>query len=189
VAREQRGCRSQRDGISRSPRAMRQRRPTGVEQVGLTPVQVARAKSCMTPSVSASSLGGNLRRPLSPNALEASLLPTSDASYPPSERIRSSTDRMPTNTATSYSPSRSCGLTPLPHRVPARVASQAPGGCRLTRREARALQVGVYQSAWTTVPPCSVATVAFSVEATTAPRSSQLFIASCQCRATPAGDS
>ena len=58
-----------------------------------------------------------------------------------------------------------------------------------TRREARAQQVGVYQSAWTAVPLCSVATVPLALHSTMALRSCQLSIASCQCLGTPAGDS
>jgi hypothetical protein len=46
-----------------------------------------------------------------------------------------------------------------------------------------------YQSAWTAVPLCSVATVPLAPHAITADRSGQLSIPSCQCLAMPAGDS
>jgi hypothetical protein len=46
-----------------------------------------------------------------------------------------------------------------------------------------------YQSAWTAVPLCSVATVPLAPHAMTADRSGQLSIPSCQCLAMPAGDS
>ena len=58
-----------------------------------------------------------------------------------------------------------------------------PGARRAQR------QVGVYQSAWTAVPLCSVATVPLALHSTMALRSCQLSIASCQCLGTPAGDS
>ena len=45
-----------------------------------------------------------------------------------------------------------------------------------------------YQSAWTAVPLCSVATVPLALHATAAAMSDQLSAASCQCRAIPAGD-
>jgi hypothetical protein len=45
-----------------------------------------------------------------------------------------------------------------------------------------------YQSAWTAVPLCSVATVPLAPHATAADRSGQLSAASCQCLAMPAGD-
>ncbi len=68
-----------------------------------------------------------------------------------------------------------------PHRArvaPAAVVSDGAGN-----------QLGAYQSAWTAVPLCSVATVPLALHATTAGRSVQLSIASCQCLAMPAGDS
>jgi len=45
-----------------------------------------------------------------------------------------------------------------------------------------------YQSAWTAVPLCSVATVPLALHAIAADMSDQLSAASCQCRAIPAGD-
>jgi hypothetical protein len=61
---------------------------------------------------------------------------------------------------------------------------------RLGRRDAN--YAGLerpYQSAWTAVPLCSVATVPFAPHAITADRSGQLSMPSCQCLAMPAGDS
>ena len=54
---------------------------------------------------------------------------------------------------------------------------------------ARARRPAVYQSAWTTVPLCSVATVAFSLDATTAPRSCQFCTRPASAALQPAGDS
>ena len=45
-----------------------------------------------------------------------------------------------------------------------------------------------YQSAWTAVPLCNVATVPLALHAIAVAISDQLFAASCQCRAIPAGD-
>jgi hypothetical protein len=60
--------------------------------------------------------------------------------------------------------------------------TQTPCGGRSRRRRAS------YQSAWTTVPLCSVTTVDLALNAGTADISGQ-FIDSCQCLAMPAGDS
>jgi Integrase core domain len=46
-----------------------------------------------------------------------------------------------------------------------------------------------YQSAWTALPLCSVATVPLVLHATAADMSGQFSAASCQCLAMPAGDS
>jgi hypothetical protein len=61
--------------------------------------------------------------------------------------------------------------------------TDVPCGRRLCRRRTS------YQSAWTAVPLCSVATVPLAPHATAADRSGQLSVASCQCLAMPAGDS
>ncbi len=50
-------------------------------------------------------------------------------------------------------------------------------------------QLRAYQSAWTSVPLCSVATVALPLHSTSAPRSPHVSVACFQCSATPAGDS
>jgi len=61
--------------------------------------------------------------------------------------------------------------------------TQTPCGRRPCRRRAS------YQSAWTTVPLCSVTTVALAIHAGTSEDISGQFADSCQCLAMPAGDS
>src|SRR5438270_5285078 len=64
-----------------------------------------------------------------------------------------------------------------------RVARLTPGVARLRERAS-------YQSAWTTVPLCSVTIVALANHAGAAEDiSGQFSVASCQCLAMPAGDS
>jgi len=64
-------------------------------------------------------------------------------------------------------------------------AAQRPGSLRLPARR----RSSSYQSAWTTVPLCSVTTVALAIHAGTAEDISGQLIVSCQCLAMPAGDS
>jgi hypothetical protein len=68
------------------------------------------------------------------------------------------------------------------HAHHARTGPDLPCGRRPCRRTS-------YQSAWTAVPLCSVATVPLPPHAITAARSGQLSIPSCQCLAMPTGDS
>ena len=60
---------------------------------------------------------------------------------------------------------------------------------RLALGISSALLLRSYQSAWTAVPLCSVATVPLALHATAADMSGQFSAASCQCLAMPAGDS
>jgi len=72
------------------------------------------------------------------------------------------------------------------------VASRSPRSCRRlfsARRAVEPIRTAPYQSAWTAVPLCSVATVPLALHAIAADISGQLSIPSCQCLAMPAGDS
>ena len=72
------------------------------------------------------------------------------------------------------------------------VASRSPRSCRRlfsARRAVEPIRTAPYQSAWTAVPLCSVATVPLALHAIAADISGQLSIPSCQCQAMPAGDS
>jgi hypothetical protein len=90
------------------------------------------------------------------------------------------------STAVSTAPGATGEQLPPRRRAP---AMGYPGAGTNTQLGARPCGAVTYQSAWTTVPLCSVATVALPLASTTAARSFQLSIASCQCLATPAGDS
>jgi len=71
----------------------------------------------------------------------------------------------------------------------ARVMLITPGLAQTPCRRRKCRRRASYQSAWTTVPLCSVTTAALAIQAGTAEDISGQFIVSCQCLARPAGDS
>ena len=88
---------------------------------------------------------------------------------------------------------QSLGASPAHHQESARRQKTVLSITEIRARK-RTLALGCavlggYQSAWTAVPLCIVATVPLAPHAITADRSGQLSIPSCQCLAMPAGDS